>query len=394
MARSTNARLPVALLRTQMAAEAVVLSESRRGPRVSLRGSLPYTPPGAGYGPGNSAGEDSLQLAARLPVYEGGALHGQIEADRQRLQAAQEGYRIDELDLDAEVRSRFSEVLRYLSEVTSLTQGLGRLGTYLIIVKARKASGRGTESDLLRTQVRIDEEQSHLDTARRGRDAANLELNDLLGRTLDQPVLLAALHEPRQLPDSTSADFKTLPDLISANAKEEAAHWQLDVARSSYRPHFSLFANTGLIDPGIGFPGPNPPLSQRVRDDFGVAVGVELSWDIWSFGAIHAQVQQAELASQQAAASAVVVRRKANLDYSRARLDLQYWFRELQTRNHQIPLARGAYVTAESLYRGGSSTAINVLDSFTALIGSEINRAEAIYQYRLSEARLLRWSGQ
>jgi outer membrane protein TolC len=54
-------------------------------------------------------------------------------------------------------------------------------------------------------------------------------------------------------------------------------------------------------------------------------------------------------------------------------------------------VARDAYLQAESVYRGGQGTALNVLDAYDAWIQADQNRLDVVYSYRVAEAELYRW---
>ncbi len=83
--------------------------------------------------------------------------------------------------------------------------------------------------------------------------------------------------------------------------------------------------------------------------------------------------------------------RDARLRWQAAREDVERWYRQVQLREAAVPLARDAYVLAESLYRGGSGTALEVLDGFSALVAASQSYTDAVLSYRLAEATALRW---
>ena len=53
--------------------------------------------------------------------------------------------------------------------------------------------------------------------------------------------------------------------------------------------------------------------------------------------------------------------------------------------------AQDAYLQTESLYRGGQGTALDVLDAYDAWIQADQAQADATYNYRVSQADLIRW---
>lgn len=63
----------------------------------------------------------------------------------------------------------------------------------------------------------------------------------------------------------------------------------------------------------------------------------------------------------------------------------------MQIRSGNVPIAQDSYLRAESLYRGGAATALDVLDAFTQWLDASEAAAEATLGYREAAARLLRW---
>jgi outer membrane protein TolC len=394
LAKTNNAQLPVARLQAQIAGQAVTHSQGKLGPRIYVSGNVPYSPPILSYSPGATPNEASILLNAEQPIYAGDTLRGQLKADQYSLDAAEAGYQVGLRDLELLVRSRFSEMLLYDAQIAIESEGIERLRTYLKMIKLRKAAGRGVQADLLKTEVRLDEQLAVLISAQRSRGEARVELNTLMGRMPAEALELVSMPEPKEIPSVSNEEAHSVPDLVAAQADLAAAEAQASVVSGRYLPHFNLFANTGLIDPGLGVPNSVTSFSDRLRGDLGVAIGVNLRWDIWNFGAYRAEIAQAGLTAEKAAASVLVTRRKQNHDYEKAHVDLLLWFDEYKTRSHQVPVARDAYLASESLYWGGQGTTLSVLDSFSSLVNAQTSNAKALYQLRVAHAELLRRSGE
>ena len=66
----------------------------------------------------------------------------------------------------------------------------------------------------------------------------------------------------------------------------------------------------------------------------------------------------------------------------------------LTVRREAVPTARDTYLVAESLYRGGTGSSLDVLDAYRALLDAQIALAQATLQARVAEATLLRWTAE
>jgi outer membrane protein TolC len=136
---------------------------------------------------------------------------------------------------------------------------------------------------------------------------------------------------------------------------------------------------------------PDGGLSQRIRDDLGVSLTLSFSLALLDFGIYRGEVGQARAFAEQARRHEVMLAREARLRFGQAREDLTRWYREAELRKNAIPLARDAYLSSESLYRGGSGSALDVLDSFTNLMTASQSYAGAVFSYRVAQAAAIRW---
>lgn len=391
-ARSANARLPVFAFDVGVGAERVNEALGLRGPTLAIVGDLRYAPTHFAYSdPSNSIDEERLLLTARQPLYQGGGIRSRIDGARARLQSAHARYRIAEKDLELEVRTRYSEILQIEAEVKYRKEGIERLRTYLTGIVQRKAAGLGVDSDLVKTRVRFTNEEANVADGERRLGDARLQLNDLIGREPKAPLEIAPVPPPSPRPHRLeSTAWLAAPDVLQAQADQRAAEADIRFVRSLRIPHFELNADTGLFGPGFG-PSTSPNFVKRLRDDLGASITLNLSWLLWDFGVTAAQLEQARLTARQAQASITVARRLAQLQWDRAETTLDRLYREIETRSRTVPLARDSYVQTESLYYGGTATALEVLDAYSALIDAEVSYSQALDRYRVAEAQSLRW---
>ena len=243
--------------------------------------------------------------------------------------------------------------------------------------------------DVLKTQVRLGAATADLEDAARRLDLIRFELNDLLGRAPDARLALAPLPPPGPPPrDSTGEPWATAPDVRSAEADVDAAVSSVTVARAGRRPHLSLTADAGALPL---FPGSEVGTGLNNGQGWGMELTFSLSWPLWDTGVYRARLEQARLGADRARQVATAVRREARLEWRRAFAELWSRYRELLVRAGNVPVAQDSYLRAESLYRGGAATALDVLDAFTQWIDASEAAAEAALGYRAAEARLLRW---
>lgn len=383
-ARAANAGLPVAHFDTLIARARVREARGALGPRFALDGDLHAGTPEA------YTGDDGrLQLIGDQTLYAGGGLRAGVRVTEAQARAAGARYRVAEKDVELEVRTRFSGVLRIDEELAFRREGIARLKTYLSGIESRNASGQGVADDLSKTRVRMGAETADLADAERRLDEARLELNDLLGRAPDSALTLVPLPPPATpVPDSAEESWAVGPDVRSANADVDAAAAGVTVARAARRPHLVVSADAGTE---VLFPGTDSGTGLNTGQGWGMEVTLSLSIPIWDSGVTHARVIQAQLSADQARQAAVVVKRQARLQWLRAGSALASLYRQVTARRRNVPIAQDSYLQAQSLYRGGAATALDVLDAYAAWIDASEAAAAAVLSYRVAEAQLLRW---
>lgn len=380
-AHAANAELPLVAFETRIGEAQLREARGLRGPRFSVDGDV------HGGTPARYAGYDHrLQLLAQQPIYDGGALAAAVGVARAGLGERVARYRIAEKELDLEVRIDFAELLQLDTVIVMRRLGLARLQTYFSAIESRRAAGEGVTADLLKTRVQIGEAEASLGEAERSREEAGRAFNDLLGREPEAALVLVGLPLPVAPPDTIPETWSSLPEVQRAEAGIAAAQATVSLAAAERRPHLAVELNGGTQStfPTVGS-GINNGEGQ------GAEFLISLSWPLFDLGAIGARREQARLGSEQARQSAVAVRRQARLAWSQARADVTARYREVQTRARTAATAEDSYLASESLYRGGGTTALDVLDAYATWITANEAAAEAVFNHRVAEARMVRW---
>jgi outer membrane protein TolC len=400
-ARAANARLPVPALEVQIARERIREARSERWLQLAVEGDFVYAPE-PGYDPIlTNLGEERLQAVARQPLLDGGARRAAVVAAQAGHAAARARYRMAELDVDLDVRSRFAEVLAFESEIRARQDGLARLRSYRAWLEGRHGSGQAVAADLLKTRVREAAEEADLIDAERRAEEARLALNDLMGQDPAQPLTLAQEGPPEPPAAEPGDPWTSAPEILEAQARALALQANVTIARSGKRPHLFAEADVGLwgsdttqvIPPDLRASHPGATLGDRFARDAGYSVSLNLSWPVWGSGALRARIAESEFALGQARKEVTARRRQARLDWEQARDAREKAYRRTQILSAAVPVARDSYLEAESRYRGGAGTALEVLDAFASSVDTQVRLAQATMQCRIARALAIRWEG-
>lgn len=398
-ARSSNAKLPIPAFDVAIARERLKEARAERWLKVAVEGAFVYAPP-SGYDPVvTNSGESRLQAVGRQPLYDGGARRAAVARAEAGVDAASGRYRVEEKDLDLEVTSRFAESVAAEEEASARRSAISRLEGYRTSLKSRQASGQAVAADLIKTEVRLASEEANILEAERRTDEARITLAALMGRAPGDPLVLAPSLEFDLAAPAESADWESAPEIAAAVADARAADAALATARAERRPHLDLSADVGfwgsdtsrLVPADLKATDSKGTFADRVRRDAGYSLSLTFSWPVFDLGAVRARVAQADLELRQAKQKIEAARLDVRANGEKARAAIRTLAREIALLRTAAPAARDAYLDAESRYRGGSGTALEVLDAYSASIDSVVRLSEAISRYRIARALAVRW---
>lgn len=382
-ATEANAHLPVARLSISIAQARLREQRGRNKPGVALDGDLHVGGPLA-----YTSSDARFQVIASDTFFDGGRVRASIANAQHLTRAAVAGFRVVQKDLELNVRLRFTEGLHAQQLLEVRRSSLLLLRVFLALVEAQARGGVGVASDVLRTRVRVATEEANIADAERMFDEAEIELNDLMRRPPTEPMSLAPLPPPPPPTTPTGQPWRSVPDILAAEANAAANEAAIAIARADRRPTLSITADIGRYQP-IGNPSLGTGLNPGQGNGGQVTVG--FNWPVFDLGVFRARVAQAELLARQTADSTTVVRRQAELEWSRAVAQAADFYRVLTLRSRTVPIARDAYLFVESSYRGGVGTALDVIDAYSAWVDAQVAEADAVLAYRQAEARLIRW---
>lgn len=398
-AHASNAKLPIPAFDVAIAREKLKEARAERWLKVAVEGAFIYAPP-SGYDPVvTNAGESRLQAVGRQPLYDGGARRAAVARAEAGVDAASGRYRIEEKDLDLEVTSRFAESLAAREEASERRSSISRLESYRTSLQSRQASGQAVAADLIKTAVRIASEEANILEAERRADEARITLAALMGRVPGDPLDLAPLPEPDVGAPAGPADWESAPEVAAAAADARAADAALASARAERRPHLDLSADIGfwgsdtsrLVPADLKAMDPGATFADRIRRDAGYSFSLTFSWPVYDLGAARARVAQADLELRQAKQRVEAARSDVRANGERARAALKTLAREIELLRNAAPAARDAYLDAESRYRGGAGTALEVLDAYSASVDAAVRLSDAVSRYRIARALAIRW---
>jgi outer membrane protein len=333
-------------------------------------------------------GEDkyvSYKAMINMPVFTGGRISEGISSAGSGLNSAKQDEIKTIFDIKMRVAETYVSVLRskHLVEVTD--NNVASLSAHTRDVSHFYEQGMITKNDLLASQVALADAQQRSIQAMNNLNLSYASYNRLLGRPLDNSVViddLSAESATLDLNDLTSKALSKRPELISLSEQSSALQHQAAGLRSAIWPQIAVSGGYSYIQNKY----------QMFEDVWSATIG--LKWDIFDGGIArnnaNAVLQKAEalesIRSDTASAISLQVRQSC--------LDIE----ETQKR---IPVTRDALAQSEEnlrvakdRYREGVGTNTEVLDAESLRIRSYSNYYNAVYDAVIAKIRLKYATGE
>jgi len=275
------------------------------------------------------------------------------------------------LSLVGQAAAAYYDVLRKQALLAVAKQTLAENQRALSDVQKRNNAGDAAQLDVLQAQVPVASAQSTLDGATNDLAVADETLNSLLGRPLDDPIVLADISPGALAPAYTLAQaiefaLSRSPDIRAAEATIRADKAALEAARLYREAAYSLQA--------IDIRSKDVTSFQSV-DTIQATVTLPLS----DGGLGHAQVQEAQAALLGATAQIEVVRRAITAGISAAYLTAQSRRRQVESARTAQGIAQITYDKTTLGYRNGLFPLLQVLNARAALTQARIAYTQALY---------------
>jgi outer membrane protein TolC len=393
-ARAANMRLPLPAFEIQVLRARQREAVAERWLKVAVDGDFIYAPfHSHGYDPAlTNFGEAGMKVGARQPIYAGGAIVAGVERADAAVAAGEARYRIAEKDLELDVRSRYYELDGSLAEQAIRQTTIDRIRGYLRLLESRKASGQAVAGDVFKAQVRLALEESARLDAEQHAEEARMALNQLLGREPAGALALAPLPapEPPAGEPSGSSPWERAPEIVQAEAEARTAKAETVLARAERLPHLAFSADAGFWTSDTMHL--NGDFWERFGSNRGYSLAMVLTWSIWDRGALQSRIAAADLGLQQAQRAVEAERHDAYSKWAQARAAERRLYDQILLLTRVVPEARDSYLEAESRYRGGAGTALEVLDSYAVATEASVKLNDVTARYRVAQAAAARWS--
>jgi outer membrane protein TolC len=332
-----------------------------------------------------SRGHLNADVEATLPLYTFGRISSTVSLAQAQRDLAQASMHDVERDLDFDVTSTYANLVQLDRDIEAARESVNALTESRRVVAQMLDEEKVARVDLLKVDTRLADVQDTAIEFRNAREIQAGQINALLGRPIDTPVLVEMTLPPPSAPLSQDQVSQLA---LTGNLKYQLAKAQVGiavrsvaVAKSAQRPSLSLVAQVfgqsadpyAIYKGGVGvgavfsFPFFDWTLSRRVKE----AKSRELER--------RADLKQAELdAAQRALAAYLQVKNSEE---------------RIRATETTISYAREALRIEQEKQRYGRGIIENLLDAQAALLTSEAKHYRALTDNTTANAAVRRETG-
>lgn len=313
-------------------------------------------------------------------------------------QAAKLNYQAIQRDVDAaynqlrlDVSEAFYGALVAQEFVRVAQQSVSLVEEQLVIAEASLEAGAATHFDVLRAKVQLANAQSTLIRAENGVRTAKNAYKTVLNIPLAEDVTVkGSLEIPensqtfgRNLDDLIQQALENRPEVRRTHFSEQAAHKQMDIAKTRRLPDLGLFSNYQVSQ--------NERLTEMNRI---WSVGFQINIPIFDGFATRAAVQQTASALKQVQLGGDQVKVGVEFEVRAAYLNLLGAQALIDVQREAVAQARESVRIANLQFRNGIITTVALTDTQLALAQAEVNRLQAYHDYVVGLSRLEKAVGQ
>ena len=397
MALERNLDMQVALEEIQAARERQ--KEARTGFLPSLSGQYSYRRlsevPYVVFGGSqvDIGDQDQYRFTGTIeqPLFTGFATLSNYQLAKLGLDVARIHLSRARFDLILQVKEAYFGILSAEKIHEVAKQAVQQLEAQLDVAENFYRVGMSPKVEVLEAEVRLAEAKQQLIRATNDLGLAKARFNTILRRPIDQEVAVADIlsDQPYEKPYEFCLEIslQKRPELMEAEKNVARAEKEITLAKSAYYPRVSISGNYYRAGDDLAVDG-----SDFVdRENWDVMAEVTMTFFEWGKTRYAANRHRARL--RQARQTLKQIEDAVRLEVKTAYLNLQTAERNIWVAQKSVESAEENFRISKERYREQVATATEVLDAQTRLTQARTNHTNALVDFNVARARLIRAMG-
>jgi outer membrane protein TolC len=298
---------------------------------------------------------------------------------------SEQAYRGTREDVSLQVKKAFYNVLLMQKLVEANRQGLDVVRANYDNVQSQFRHGTAAEFDLLRAEVQLANTEPLLTSAENSLLLAANALKSLLSIPLETNMRIEGSFTFEEI-DSTifheaRANAMTAnPLLVQLSLQESMLDENISIEKANYWPSLGLVGNYQYLTQTNTF---------KFSDYFWakmMSVGISIQWSIFDGFRTGARVEQASVDKMKIHYARLKAEEGMKIQIQAAELRMAEAKKRIAGQEKNIQQAEKAVQIAQTRYKNGVGTQLEVLDTQVAMTRAQTNYAQAIYDYLVARA--------
>lgn len=331
----------------------------------------------------------SLLFAGSQPIFTGGRLMGGYRAARALEKQSLSAFNEQRIQTALSVKEAYWNAawsqasLRVASDYVKFREWSSSN------LKARVKEGKAPRADYLREEAELAKARIQLNERYRDFNSALLNLKVAMAINVGSDITLKDSLRYTEMSDNLSKFMEAAavnrPEIMKASNRVAEMKARRQVALSKYSPQISAYGASSNIT------GSSPDGDSNGR--WGGFIGILGGVTLFDSGARTNELRAANAAVREAVLAKKNTDLKVAQEVSQAWIDLDLARRNVALAQNEVASAEEDHRLFHARYEVGKSIALEQFDAAVKMFQARLTLQEAIYKYRLAQARLIYASG-
>ncbi|HUI09991.1 MAG TPA: TolC family protein [Bacteroidota bacterium] len=351
-----------------------------------------FLPPNTVFNPGNST--ETLELGSNNSYLLGATLSQTLYSRKVGVALdiantyrdySEQAYRATSQDVTLAVRRAFYGVLLARELAAVNREGLEVVRTNVENVRSLYNHGSAAEYELLRAEVELANTEPLAIAADNALVLSLNALKEILAIPLDADLDVVGEFAFREVPQRALEDARERapganPALLGLRLQEDMLQMNISIERASLFPTLSLIGSYQYQTQDNTF------AFRSYLWATSLSVGLQVSFPLFDGFRSSARIDQAVIDRDRAHLALLSAEQGLRLRLQAAELRMQEAARRIRGQEQNIAQATKAVRIAQTRYRNGVGTQLELMDSEAAMTRARATRAQALYDFLIAQA--------
>ncbi|MEW6508691.1 MAG: TolC family protein [Bacteroidota bacterium] len=329
----------------------------------------------------------SVQLSVFQPLFTGFKLVSNTKLNEELSKATAEEYNKDKSELLFNIKNSYWGVFKATQFKKVMDETVEQIKAHVVDAKNLEKAGMITQNDILKIEVQLSNALYQQLEAENAVKLSMTILNNVIGISLNTQIEIATAvklneYKYNDLSKLIDSAIKNRPEIKAAVSRVRASESGVTLAKSSWYPQLSLYANYYYSKPNQRI------LPAQNRFDGTWDAGINLSMNIWDWLTTKHQTDQAEAQLALAVDGISIVKDNITLEVTQNYLNLSQANKKIDIAKLIVNQAEENMRVTSQKFRNGLATSSDLIDAEAALISAKTNYTTSLVDFELSKAKL------